>query len=342
MISFRRLQNLVNSPNDAANQNSFSEASKNFEASLTRLRKNFQPAQIVQLEEIDAAKFFSDDIASYIRGIVASNAATLAVARDEIEKFRQEREQFIAQLKQLKGNLALLRIETDDLEAGEAEIGFLIPRKLFKNQLDQLIKELRELNRIIRAFSEATKGSIEPVEVRQISSSDPLFFFLLDPATIAAIGAAVTWALHTWKQLEEIREIRVRTERIDVLKNKKSDLSETFKSTMKEVVKQAVEEKTEEILRSAPDGSGRKHEQRSDISLALNSLLARIERGMTVEIRVLPPAQTAKEGETPEELPSDYQVLQNVADQLLFPKVEGDPILELPHSSSSADDDQKK
>jgi hypothetical protein len=89
---------------------------------------------------------------------------------------------------------------------------------------------------IIRAFSEAATGSVEPIEVRQISTSDPLFFFGMAPKTIAMIGAAVTWALSTWKQAEEIRNIRAETEKIPAFKD--DPIEKLFAYKIKQQVEQ--------------------------------------------------------------------------------------------------------
>ena len=94
------------------------------------------------------------------------------------------------------------------------EIGITIPRKLFDNNLDGLIAELKEIRFILRAFSEVSTGSVEPVILRQISTTDPLFFLGMPAETIAAVGAAVTWVLSTWRQIEEIRNVRAETQNL--------------------------------------------------------------------------------------------------------------------------------
>jgi len=187
---------------------------------------------------------------------------------------------------------------------------------------------LGAINRIIRAISEAATGEVPEIEVRQISSSDPLLFFGMDVVAIGAIGAAITWALNTWKQVEEIRKIRNEAEGVDAFSE--DDIKEMFDDKIQKTIDIAIEGKVDELLGSADGNPGRPHEQRTDLTWALESLMALIERGLKVEIRFLPPQpEPAEEGEEAEIAP-EFQTLSHLAQQLVF-RIERDrPVTELP------------
>jgi len=259
------------------------------------------------------------------------------VTLKRVGAFLKQRAAYLQQVTQLRDSLKAIGIEASTLKTGDAEIGFLLPRSLFNNHLDELIKELRDIHRIIRAFSEATVGGVEEVEVRQISTSDPLFFFHLSVATIAAIGAAVTWALNTWKQVEEIRKVRADIQKTEVLTEKEA--SEIFDKKITEKIGAAIEAKVNELAKD--DGKpGRVKEQRADLAWALESIMAHVERGMIVEIRFLPPIPaTADSTSTEESAPSnpDFAMLQQIVPQLVFPKMEGNPILKIPAPPRAVD-----
>jgi plasmid stabilization system protein ParE len=218
----QRLSDLVSQPQQPSIQSEFSQALERLTTANNSLRVSFQPAQTVLVQEIGAAKYFAHDFAADIRSWITENPLSPVVAQQKLNTFVDERQHYIQQLTQLRDNFEAIRVRASSLQAGDAEIGFLLPRSLFNNRLDQLIKELRDINRIIRAFSEATVGRVEEVEVREISTSDPFFFFHIDPATIAALAAAVTWALNTWKQVEEIRRVRAETRKTEVLTEKEA------------------------------------------------------------------------------------------------------------------------
>lgn len=325
------LNNLVSNPSQATHQNEFAQGIEKLSTLMHEVRETFQPAQVKLLKEIGAAEYFVDDLAREISAWLSENVATPAAAQQKLTELINERETYLTRIRQLRENLLGIGIEVDGLQPGQAEIGFLLPRDLFDNEFEHLLKELDVLKKIIRAFSEAANGSIEPIEVRQISTTDPLFFFGLNPTTIAMIGGAITWALHSWKSVEEIRKIRAETENIAVFKD--SDLEKLFEDTIKKQVKQAVDEHTTEIMKGVEDRKGRKNEQEVYIKWALNSIISRVERGMTVEIRMLPPPKPkVAEGEEPQPAPAVYDDLGRIATQLVFPKMEGEPLLELPPS----------
>lgn len=254
----------------------------------------------------------------------------------KLTEFMTQRQSYIEQITQLGGNLDKVGVLPISLQPGDAEIGFLLPRTLFNNRLDTLIKELRDVNRIIRAFSEATLGSVEEVEVRDISTSDPLFFFHIQPETIVAIGAAVTWALNTWKQVEEIRRVRAETRKTEVLTEKEA--TDVFDKKINEKIEAAIEAKVSEL--SKDDGKpGRAKEQQTDLKWALESLLAHVERGMIIELRyVAPPPKSPDDLEPTSTAKHDaFESLKNIAPQLAFPKMEGPPILKLPQPPPAPD-----
>ena len=109
----------------------------------------------------------------------------------------------------MQKNLQEVGIEASKLQPGEVEIGISIPRDLFANHLEELVREIRSLNRFLRIFSEYATGAPEPVEIHQVSTSGLEFLLGIGPETIVTIGGVITWALHTWKQVEDIRKVRI-------------------------------------------------------------------------------------------------------------------------------------
>ena len=150
-------------------------------------------------EEIHATEGFVDDLPKVIYLSIKENPLTPTVIFTLVNDFFTRRERYLAGLRELRERLHDIGIEAPTLEPGSAELGVLILRELFKNHLMEFISELRTLNFVIRVFSEIATGSAEPVEIHQISTSDPVFFFGISSVTIAMVGKAVTWALDTWK-----------------------------------------------------------------------------------------------------------------------------------------------
>ncbi len=329
---YNQLTNLVNQPNQPQFQTAFANSLQQLQEAYLLMQERFEPAQIKRFEEIEAGPFFVKNIPAEITRRIAENPATPAVVQQFVMQLLNTRQQFVNNLTETKDRLGQLGINANTLEPGEAEVGFTIPRDLFDDNLDGLIAELRELRFIIRAFSEAVNGSVEPIVVKQISTTDPLFFFSVATPTIIAIGKAVHWVLDTWKKVEEVREVRERTRKLQIEGDKA--LLELFDASIKQTIEAAVEAKVKEVAPSADAADGRARELDIHLRHALDSLFARIERGMTVEIRFIPPpassddlnpevaAQGAAEG---------FAQLAEISPQLVFPSPAASPVLTLPH-----------
>lgn len=323
------LSQITSSPGEPQYQTQFAENFEKLRTTWRQMIETFSPAQATLLIEIGAERYFLADIPSEIEQAVRENSITPAVIRDNVEQIRVQREQYLTTIRELQTQLKAIGIEPYKLEAGSAEIGLLLPRETFHNELGGLAKELHTLNRIIRAFSEIAIGSAEPVEIHQISTSDPVFFLGLDPATIALLGAAVTWAIATWKSVEEIRKLRAETHKVKSFSSE--EVEEFFDKKIEKEIAIAMDQKVNELV-PATEGPGRSHEQRTDMRWALESILGRVERGMTVEIRFLPPPPT-KDGEAEAPKAAAFNTLKEVAPQLLFPAADPTPVLKLPPST---------
>ncbi len=320
------LEQMIGNPTHAAFQTNFSQNFDRFRTLWRQMTESFSPAQTKLLAEIGATGYFLDDVPSQIEDVIKNNNVTPAVIREKVESFRGSREQYLTTVSELGARLKAVGIEAYQLEAGSAELGLLLPREMFGNELGGLINELRALNRIIRAFSEMAIGHAEPVEVHQISTSDPVFFLGIAPETVALLAGAITWAISTWKAVEEIRKVRAETLKLKSFTPEEVD--KIFSKKMENQIAIAVDEKVDELIKIS-DEAGRHHEQRINLEWALQSILGRVERGMTVEVRFLPPPQP-NEGEAMPASAQAFETLRGVAPQLKFPASDPNPVLALP------------
>lgn len=319
------LNNLVSSPGEPAYQQAVSSEVRELSLALARTQYENDPTFRPYVDEIAGNVFFSKDLTSALAKVIQENPTTPAVAQAEINQISSNRSALVARLRQMNTTMNELGLGEEELDPGTAQIGFRIPRGIFDNQFDGWIEELRDLNRIIRAFSELVTGSVEPVELGDISTTDPLIFVGLAAPTVAALGAAVSWCLDQWKKVEEIRKLRAETAKLnDDTDGALADMVQQWDERIASIIDKAIEQHSKELV-NPPAEPGRPHEQVNEIAYALRGILARVERGMTVELKFLPP---------PVQIDDDvntqaFEELEQIVPSLAFPAASPAPVIAL-------------
>jgi hypothetical protein len=321
--------NLASNPQAQQHQTEVANKLKQLEQALDMLETGYSPALRKRMEEIGALPYFSTAMTARLRQSMNDNPMSPAVVNQEAQQLVGERQNYINSLTNLQTSLDTLGFELDDLEPGQAEVGFQIPRAIFDNHLEGFSKELHELRLIIRAFSEAAGNAGEPIELRQISTTDPLIFMLLGWETVKLLGKGATWCLDRWKTLEEIRNLRATTANLKGIPSAQK-MAEQWDTIIQETVETSVRQEAERLAAESGADEGRKNELANHLGVALQGMLARIERGMTVEIRFLPPTRASEEeADGREGAPSNVAELRKLQQQLVFPAPSETPLLKL-------------
>ncbi len=319
------LSALANQPQNQSQQTNVSSALNDLFTSFEEFEKAINPAQAVLIEEINGKPYFSSLLPQQIKVQLAENSITPAVVASEVSSLTSDRQAYLNKLVEVENGLETLGIVREEPKPGDVELGVLIPRNLFENHLGHLAQELATLNRIIRVFLEITTGTGQEVEVRQISTSDPTFFLGIPVVTLLKIGFVTDWLTKKWKEIEEIRKLRAETKKLGI-----EEAVTAYDHRIEELVQSNIQEMKTELIKEYKGEKGRKHELENSLEWALNSLIARIERGLTIEVRVLaPPAETVDQSD--DEVKKTYSDLETVSRSLQSVRVfEEQPILNLP------------
>lgn len=317
------LGQLVQQPQNAGFQKAVSQAMATLAKAGESLGEIFNAAQKIRIVEIGGKRFFIDSLEAEIEEVITRNGIAPAAARDHTSKLAVERRQYLNILQELKERLNSIGIIPTGPAPGEAEVGFTLPREIFQNQLDGLLRELRHIRLALRIFSESATGSYEAATVKQISTSAPLLFFGLHPKTIAMIALTVEWTLSKWKKIEEIRKLRAETAKInsEVLE----DISERFENAIKKFVNDAISERADELATGKPE------DFKLSVTNVLTWLFASIERGMTIEVRYMPPpaGSADQEPDAAKEKKQAFDTIKKTVPELVFPPPSSDPVLRL-------------
>lgn len=327
------LGQLVNSPQNANTQSNLSSSLNELRNSFLGFSAEFTPQDYERVLTF-SDEVFSQNTPTWIQELIDENPMSPSVVRESVDRFSQNRSEVLRRLKQMEDDLKFFEVTFDELPEDFAEIGFQIPRSLFNNDLTGLINELNQIQRMIAVVSEATTGSYEAAKVGTISTTDPLVFLGVAIEVAKHFGIAVTWGIGVWYSVEQIRKIRAETAQIEAFSD--DEVARFFDDKIKKQIETSVDAKVKEIIDAGKASKTRKNELKPQLKWVLEALLAKMERGMTIEIRLPPPPDDLEEAEDSSESESEssrnYKLLVETQSQLVFPEASGDPVLAIPES----------
>ena len=321
---------LTSNPHDDDNQATVARAISELSEVMADLEASYLPATMERLTDIGVRPYFTHAMVDRIRQSMADNPMTPTIAHQEVEALLAERNEKLETLRSLYLGLPLLALDSEEGELPEAQLGFRIPRAIFKNELEGFSRELHQIQLIIRAFSEAAGNTGESVEIRQISTTDPLVYVAAAFATVKLFGGAVKWCLDQWKTLEEIRHVRAQTAALQGAPTANA-IVEMFDKVLQETLDNAVKGEAQRLATGLDGDAGRRNEVKTHLEKALMALLSRMERGLTVEIRLIAPPEPNDQTDDAanEEAIKAFDELAQIQQQLVFPKSAGAPVLRL-------------
>ncbi|HWK87838.1 MAG TPA: hypothetical protein VNQ34_10085 [Xanthobacteraceae bacterium] len=328
------LGQLVSQPSNSDFQSRVAAAIKSLDKTLNAFYVPLTGSYKDAITDILGLRFYSPSVIAEIEDSIKRNVMTPAVVQQDLSKLLTDRNEFLASLKALRTNLKKVGVETEELSVGETELSVLIPRALFKNDLEGLSSELKNITFIIRSFSEAANISPEPIEVREISTTDPTFFLGVDVSTLVLLSLAVKWCLDSILAGLKIRELAAtaKTTGID------ESIVEQITKSLEAKTNRQIEDKVKEIMKDYAGDEGTKHEVEQKMQRSITFLYARIERGMIMQPRGLPPPKTDNETEEKARQRKEIEELNAIASTLEFPAIPGEPTVKLTSAPPAASD----
>lgn len=328
------MQNMVDAPEEASYQQNVSTTLNQLYENLKDVPSNsFSPAWKQTLDEIGLSSYLGLNLKQKLESIFSHNQITPSSALEEITAISESLNEFNSSISDIVAGFIVLHIGREELEPGECEVGYLIPRKFTESKLSILSKEVSELNFILSNISEIINGEKEEYFVRTISSSDYLFYIGVS-LTVANILSIVTDRIvNIYKNILEIKELRNRLKEIGVPAKDTMDIESFANKQMEEEIKRI----SLEIINNFCKGKelGRKNELSNGLTISLNKIANRIDQGFNLEVRVEPLRNTT------EEVTSDdnekiqlIDSIQNLSKSMEFINTTGQPILKLSETLS--------
>jgi hypothetical protein len=312
------LNNIAGQPAQASYQSTLAAALAAFTEAVSKLPTSITPSQAAAIREIGGEDFFEPALGEKVVTSIQTHAMTPSVARDFVQELSQRRAAFLETVRSARQSLEKLQIKESRLGAGTADVAFIIPRNIFKNQLGDFAKELNFISRLIQRYAEAKTGETKPVSLEQLSSSIPTVSLVADLMALGVLATVIQKFLTSWKTIEEIREIRSRLSKIGMKGTALKELDTQVETTITTVV----EESTTLVMKDYPGSSAeRRNELEGFVRHDTKQLFGQIERGLNVEFRADP---THDADEATQQL---LQGIANVAKELKYPAPTDEPLL---------------
>ena len=195
---------------------------------------------------------------------------TPAIAQSRIQEMISEITRFIDRLKALKEAFVALGISEAALQAGEVELGVLIPRESIENKLDRLGDEIKEIDEIFKFFSVVATGTREDFEISYISLIEPNTLFPDQRKTALIVSATVT--LFQLSKSSSRPQDQIRSNWLRVASQR--SICEALKAGIKEKIEKDLEQFRKEIIERYGH-----HKKAADRNEDSNRLKVAMERG---------------------------------------------------------------
>lgn len=312
------LTRVVSAPQDSASRDSFAEILRDTRASQHTLWTSLSPTERARVEHLDLERFYNGTFIDELLQAMAEEPISPSNANQKLKDFVDERAEFVEETTKFVTSMEYLYPRDYWDVVAQPEIGFTLPREMFDGTIDGFMKELKTIRYCITTLGGLTNDGVQEITIGEISSSDPLIFLGIDVKVIAAVAGAITWCLDTWQRVDDLISRKKTVAEVEALK----DLEKTIDDRISKAVEEAIQKKAAELTKGKKD-----KELTSSVEFVLKLLLERVERGMTIELR-LPQSEDNQDTSEPS---VDEQTVAELVGDLAFPQFERRPVLKLEH-----------
>jgi hypothetical protein len=280
----------------ASNQNS--EEIKNvttvLKESLQQSKINTFPRSDLKIaENIGATKYFGNFAYKEITGFISSGIFNL---KENINNYKQERGQLVANLESLKNAFENLNFEPYSQNKSN-EFGIIFPHEI--SNLGEVTEELEIWKEFLNYMSEHATGRRGEHKIKM--TSDGCFEFFVDIGTSFALAELVTNLMNQVADfILKIQDIRLKQKQIKEgdWKNSREIINLCAKEE-DDARKELLVNLTKEVDEQSRVDAGRKKETSSITKLVLKKFINSIQKGILPEVnppQISPPVLSVEEG----------------------------------------------
>lgn len=267
-----------------------------YKAKLEELRQVLQtsefnrvrPIEHAILQSINATEFVGDSLFERVKDVIADNHLMPNLAAQELTKLQVSIKAFYDNIKMIDSAFSNLKVEYDEMDEGEAEIGLLIPRMDGKSSLKDISKELNQWNHALSPIAELFDPTAPPLQIRTCSTTDWMIYLAATPPILLGMSACLKGVNAILKDVLEMRRL------IEQLAGKKppqniiEDLEKNNENKLNTDIRALAESLVDEHFKI--NETARAAELKNAISQSLKTIAHKVTVGAKIELRVLPPA----------------------------------------------------
>lgn len=269
-----------------------------------------RPILSEMLDSIGAEKFIGDNLFKRIRAAISANPAAPALAAQAVTKIQQETQEFFQHIANIDNSFTKLRVEYDELNDGESEIGLLIPRDENASSLKDLSKEFNQWHNALAPIVELFDPDAAPLQIKICATTDWMIYLASTPPVLWGLSKCIKGVNGILRELIETREL---IEQL-IKKNRSPEAIEALQKEQAEMasteLRRLAEKTVEEHYKG--DDAGRKNELKNALAQSLTTVADKVTSGAKIEVRMLPPSVQA-EGDASE---GQAEIEQNVLSEL--------------------------
>ncbi len=179
------LANLTSSPTHPTYMDSYKESFKHLDDSMRKskiLTQNMEVSRLIK--EYDLGDYLGNNLFEKVKSTIALNNLAPATALTALQEFFQDFSKKVSVLKALYSGLSELQAPLEKPESGDSEIEIKIPVGENNSSLEELSKEAKEWNQIIKTVTEIFDKDNSESKLTTISNGSWEFYLISAPVVL--------------------------------------------------------------------------------------------------------------------------------------------------------------
>lgn len=282
------------------------------------------------IEEIGFARLLPTPLMAEVEGVISGNQLVITEAVKRLTGLIATVTTFNEAFSAIKNQFDKLNLTAVPPPPGEGELSIVIPRGNFDNELSDFWREIKVIDWILEAIRESVDPASDRIEIKQISTTDPMIMLAASISVVMAVLKAVDQILVIYERTLSIRKMKAEMTKIGNLDSAVQALNDSVSKTISDGLAQIKEEFCRQHLTIPRDGH-REKELSISFEKAVDELAAQIDNGVRIEGDATPPDRGTQSDEQAQPTAVEAQVVEikRIARKIHYFQMEGEPILKL-------------